>query len=168
MIRRPPRSTLFPYTTLFRSRRHLVEYPGRGLHERHGERAAGPFAETHVQVKQRFEAELLQCDPGPGLGREVPGDHVVHRAWGERPGYERRRVRDDAIEEDWDSVDGARKDQAYERGVLQTTERGQGSYRVAGLRTVKLERFLHDPDLPPERRVVYTCAAARHLPGRTP
>src|SRR5437899_3960834 len=26
MIRRPPRSTLFPYTTLFRSRRHLHEY----------------------------------------------------------------------------------------------------------------------------------------------
>src|SRR2546425_9634706 len=25
MIRRPPRSTLFPYTTLFRSRRHLQE-----------------------------------------------------------------------------------------------------------------------------------------------
>src|SRR2546422_8087807 len=25
MIRRPPRSTLFPYTTLFRSARHLVE-----------------------------------------------------------------------------------------------------------------------------------------------
>src|SRR2546426_3436244 len=24
MIRRPPRSTLFPYTTLFRSRRHLM------------------------------------------------------------------------------------------------------------------------------------------------
>src|SRR2546430_10188882 len=35
MIRRPPRSTLFPYTTLFRSQRvrecaHLVE---RGLHD---------------------------------------------------------------------------------------------------------------------------------------
>src|SRR3712207_8562858 len=29
MIRRPPRSTLFPYTTLFRSRRHGV--PGRDL-----------------------------------------------------------------------------------------------------------------------------------------
>src|SRR5256885_16319942 len=25
MIRRPPRSTLFPYTTLFRSREHLVD-----------------------------------------------------------------------------------------------------------------------------------------------
>src|SRR2546430_10012311 len=28
MIRRPPRSTLFPYTTLFRSRDHLVEHVG--------------------------------------------------------------------------------------------------------------------------------------------
>src|SRR5229473_1894521 len=28
MIRRPPRSTLFPYTTLFRSYLHCQEYPG--------------------------------------------------------------------------------------------------------------------------------------------
>ena len=28
MIRRPPRSTLFPYTTLFRSRRHDLRRPG--------------------------------------------------------------------------------------------------------------------------------------------
>src|SRR3712207_8176233 len=28
MIRRPPRSTLFPYTTLFRSGRRLAPYPG--------------------------------------------------------------------------------------------------------------------------------------------
>src|SRR5256885_11097653 len=28
MIRRPPRSTLFPYTTLFRSRRHSPITPG--------------------------------------------------------------------------------------------------------------------------------------------
>src|SRR2546430_14441354 len=26
MIRRPPRSTLFPYTTLFRSRQHHIQY----------------------------------------------------------------------------------------------------------------------------------------------
>src|SRR2546422_8403929 len=32
MIRRPPRSTLFPYTTLFRSlRTHLVEEPAHGF-----------------------------------------------------------------------------------------------------------------------------------------
>src|SRR2546429_3803941 len=29
MIRRPPRSTLFPYTTLFRSKRLIVEFPIR-------------------------------------------------------------------------------------------------------------------------------------------
>src|SRR2546425_3458880 len=41
MIRRPPRSTLFPYTTLFRSRpldsRRSAAAPGRGrLHRRRG------------------------------------------------------------------------------------------------------------------------------------
>src|SRR3712207_7183078 len=34
MIRRPPRSTLFPYTTLFRSRRRVL--PRRHLHLRAG------------------------------------------------------------------------------------------------------------------------------------
>src|SRR2546429_2773565 len=40
MIRRPPRSTLFPYTTLFRSRRRPA--PRRG--GRHGEREAHRLA----------------------------------------------------------------------------------------------------------------------------
>src|SRR2546429_1620710 len=31
MIRRPPRSTLFPYTTLFRSRRFLLEFAVAGF-----------------------------------------------------------------------------------------------------------------------------------------
>src|SRR2546422_3211493 len=38
MIRRPPRSTLFPYTTLFRSRRHDLaprRTPGPGRHGQH-------------------------------------------------------------------------------------------------------------------------------------
>src|SRR3712207_8250946 len=43
MIRRPPRSTLFPYTTLFRSRpeRRGEEDPGRRLHDRVGRVADG-------------------------------------------------------------------------------------------------------------------------------
>src|SRR3712207_7503728 len=49
MIRRPPRSTLFPYTTLFRSRRaehlHVVDLPAaavvHGAHAEHGGAAAG-------------------------------------------------------------------------------------------------------------------------------
>src|SRR3712207_9021896 len=33
MIRRPPRSTLFPYTTLFRSRAFVLGEPGTALRE---------------------------------------------------------------------------------------------------------------------------------------
>src|SRR2546429_3333734 len=33
MIRRPPRSTLFPYTTLFRSPRREVHRAGEGVHQ---------------------------------------------------------------------------------------------------------------------------------------
>src|SRR5687767_15403774 len=44
MIRRPPRSTLFPYTTLFRSLRRIT--PGRG---RAGRRPAGRFQRLHAQ-----------------------------------------------------------------------------------------------------------------------
>src|SRR3712207_7245279 len=36
MIRRPPRSTLFPYATLFRSRVDAEHQPGRGLEEPRG------------------------------------------------------------------------------------------------------------------------------------
>src|SRR2546422_8604609 len=35
MIRRPPRSTLFPYTTLFRSRRDGIERRARLVHQQH-------------------------------------------------------------------------------------------------------------------------------------
>src|SRR2546430_3627519 len=35
MIRRPPRSTLFPYTTLFRSAAELIAVPGESARENH-------------------------------------------------------------------------------------------------------------------------------------
>src|SRR2546429_2838875 len=38
MIRRPPRSTLFPYTTLFRSHRNEHSHPGRAPCHRAGHR----------------------------------------------------------------------------------------------------------------------------------
>src|SRR3712207_7086928 len=41
MIRRPPRSTLFPYTTLFRSDPELVGLLDRGADRRHGDAGAG-------------------------------------------------------------------------------------------------------------------------------
>src|SRR5690348_18125301 len=42
MIRRPPRSTLFPYTTLFRSSGHDGDRPAAGAYQVHGERADEP------------------------------------------------------------------------------------------------------------------------------
>src|SRR3712207_7493033 len=70
MIRRPPRSTLFPYTTLFRSPRlsHLFE-------ER--------FGRKHVLVND-FDALLATFDAASGAGMEtllmewIPGgdDHL--------------------------------------------------------------------------------------------
>src|SRR2546430_13033376 len=50
MIRRPPRSTLFPYTTLFRSRERVEGAPhrARDVHE-HGEQEAEQQREHDAQ-----------------------------------------------------------------------------------------------------------------------
>src|SRR3712207_7403748 len=49
MIRRPPRSTLFPYTTLFRSRRRLHRLRHRRAHPRGlAGRGEGVFAQGGV------------------------------------------------------------------------------------------------------------------------
>src|SRR3712207_7810662 len=62
MIRRPPRSTLFPYTTLFRSVRSR---PGRLVVEARGEHARGPDRhpvdrDRQPAIPRRSEAELLE------------------------------------------------------------------------------------------------------------
>src|SRR2546425_12246835 len=60
MIRRPPRSTLFPYTTLFRSL-------GRGLIEEGGN-----------VVARRAHTDVIPVDePGPRAGRCHGHEHVL-------------------------------------------------------------------------------------------
>src|SRR2546429_6940036 len=59
MIRRPPRSTLFPYTTLFRSRgpaRSTRERASRRPVARH--RATGPDARDHGARSEEHTSEL--------------------------------------------------------------------------------------------------------------
>src|SRR3989442_10084603 len=51
MIRRPPRSTLFPYTTLFRS--HLRVRPGERCCARHGTRGRGRSEEHTSELQSR-------------------------------------------------------------------------------------------------------------------
>src|SRR3712207_9383745 len=53
MIRRPPRSTLFPYTTLFRSQR-LRDV---GLDIRHRDRAQGGLVVEHPPERVRAERQ---------------------------------------------------------------------------------------------------------------
>src|SRR5258707_10219582 len=59
MIRRPPRSTLFPYTTLFRSRRlrPVFERPEIGV-DRPGDRAAAAVPEHHDHLEDRKSTRL--------------------------------------------------------------------------------------------------------------
>src|SRR5476651_2745499 len=57
MIRRPPRSTLFPYTTLFRS-----PWPGSLLHPRRRRSGSSPRSEEHtseLQSRQYLVCRLL-------------------------------------------------------------------------------------------------------------
>src|SRR2546430_15256882 len=95
MIRRPPRSTLFPYTTLFRSvgMRAVGEAHGpRGardfLHDddvrqiaelraaealRHGDAEQPLLAQRRPQVAREFVAAVgLRRPRGDALGREAP------------------------------------------------------------------------------------------------
>src|SRR2546426_8426080 len=60
MIRRPPRSTLFPYTTLFRSRRSLLPRravaAGDGGHRKRIEIPPRPYGAT-LGISIRFRSE---------------------------------------------------------------------------------------------------------------
>src|SRR3712207_6171881 len=81
MMRRPPRSTLFPYTTLFRS------HPLQGA-DRHGERAAqGPApAPGHAGRRLRHPGGLEgRGDPARG-GRPPGGDGDPRRPAAPRDG----------------------------------------------------------------------------------
>src|SRR5258707_8369282 len=64
MIRRPPRSTLFPYTTLFRSPRPAAPAPGRAPPARPAllQRRSAPRSEEHtseLQSRQYLVCRLL-------------------------------------------------------------------------------------------------------------
>src|SRR2546430_17501904 len=71
MIRRPPRSTLFPYTTLFRSRA-----PGLRIERDHDVRAGLEIQETEREHRGGFEGELAGArQPRAQLGGAIgPGD----------------------------------------------------------------------------------------------
>src|SRR3989449_5359705 len=83
MIRRPPRSTLFPYTTLFRSLLHPLESPAKGLEPL--------VVGDHVELvpEDRLENHLGHClgleRPAHQLYRLGPGGAIVPEVRGAAP-----------------------------------------------------------------------------------
>src|SRR5256885_16402786 len=70
MIRRPPRSTLFPYTTLFRSRqRRLSRRALRAIPSRPGERRRA-LAEVFRAARARGRRARARTDPGGDRSEE--------------------------------------------------------------------------------------------------
>src|SRR2546428_13972458 len=68
MIRRPPRSTLFPYTTLFRSTRGAREYGAHPAPHDGPGLAAGRHAQRVGALRRRGLADDLRRAPGETFG----------------------------------------------------------------------------------------------------
>src|SRR3712207_7964697 len=72
MIRRPPKSTLFPYTTLFRSRVHRVALGGDGVAP--GPAVVGDVVERDAQRgRARRVVGEVAARPADEVGAVLPG-----------------------------------------------------------------------------------------------
>src|SRR3712207_9068777 len=90
MIRRPPRSTLFPYTTLFRSEGHPDNYQGNDQ-ERCNRSTAEPNrgARPHCLLLSPSRQPQLLKDSGPATSLE---SHISERRL-DRPQTDRKSTR---------------------------------------------------------------------------
>src|SRR3712207_7860119 len=80
MIRRPPRSTLFPYTTLFRS---LAQVPGGDPVAAVGADEGGDVPDAGAGDVREVEDDLVHADPAADR-RAAAADECL-TAIGERP-----------------------------------------------------------------------------------
>src|SRR5258705_4460420 len=83
MIRRPPRSTLFPYTTLFRSLKKEHRVPGSGVLTTHfSDGATFPLRDAvrlMIAVSDNTATNLVLEQTGIGPVNEVGGDRKSTR-----------------------------------------------------------------------------------------
>src|SRR2546426_5599275 len=79
MIRRPPRSTLFPYTTLFRSREfHVSEAEKRSAHNVRGRPRRGGAPEPVLRLAGlAFLEQLLALDQRDRKSTRLNSSHLV-------------------------------------------------------------------------------------------
>src|SRR3989454_696014 len=147
MIRRPPRSTLFPYTTLFRSRSSLRHLRRRGARLRNADGPAAlhggdPPAGTGGAGDRGTGAGEQATERGAGGARRA-GDALSPEVAG-GPLAERRRVgppaRGDGDAEWWPHPDGDDRRRARVARGLETLARVRGDSRPRpnrGLRCVR-------------------------------
>src|SRR3712207_9221203 len=90
MIRRPPRSTLFPYTTLFRSRRRAAATAAA----RRSTASAGAWG--HIAVPRERPFWSTSADADDGVGNELVFRHfeiLGRRAFADARGGDRKSTR---------------------------------------------------------------------------
>src|SRR3712207_1294612 len=107
MIQRPPRSTLFPYTTLFRSRGVVTRVEARPVHS--GGVAALPLGAVHRRVRLAHERVRV---PGVRVGDRDPdaGPHAGDATLAEVDRH--GQLRPDAVD---DLLDGGAVDRTLEQ-----------------------------------------------------
>src|SRR2546430_10616840 len=74
MIRRPPRSTLFPYTTLFRSKSHSF-HTGQCPVLRYNRQLMQAIWYDKVQIAKAVNATVITLDEAPQGYRDFECDH---------------------------------------------------------------------------------------------
>src|SRR5438093_6495541 len=80
MLPRPPRSTLFPYTTLFRSRARGLQVRARGSVSPAGARARRKRRAPTVARQPLLVDAVRRVLCAVDRGREVPDRPAVHRS----------------------------------------------------------------------------------------
>src|SRR3712207_8879973 len=77
MIRRPPRSTLFPYTTLFRSVHAASQRYKPKIHERRSIQASKVWAvAVHIQPRDSYVTGLFQIVQGDRKSTRLNSSHA--------------------------------------------------------------------------------------------
>src|SRR2546426_2393811 len=99
MIRRPPRSTLFPYTTLFRSGligRQMFAIDGVKLPSNADKRRSGTHAELRHEAErmEKAVAKMVRAHRGRDERPETDEDEEANAARIERLSSEAKRIRE--------------------------------------------------------------------------
>src|SRR2546430_17480711 len=81
MIRRPPRSTLFPYTTLFRSRQKRAEAHKR-IQETMSSMSDKSAFETFERMAEQIEHEERKLLAAAEVNEDLSGDSLVKQFQG--------------------------------------------------------------------------------------